>query len=66
MPITYEPAECARDCDVPDCPYTHEESWCVGVVTFETRREAEKFAAALDATEKQLSEGLDTLAKPTT
>ena len=46
--IRYEPAECMQGCTVPDCPYTHEESWFVGVVSFQTKKEAEEFAAALD------------------
>lgn len=48
MRITYEPAECVRGCMVPDCPYTHEESWFVGDVSFQTRREAEEYQGDLD------------------
>lgn len=41
--IIYEPAECDPRCDVPDCHYTHEASWFVGDVSFETKREAEEY-----------------------
>ena len=45
MEIRYEPAEC--ECDDGTCPYLHSPGWWVGVVSFETKHEAEAFLAAL-------------------
>lgn len=45
MEIRYEPAEC--ECDDATCPHLHSPGWWVGVVSFETKQEAEGFLAAL-------------------
>jgi hypothetical protein len=44
--IVYEPAEC--ECDDATCPHLHSPGWWVdGTVSFETKQEAEDYAAAL-------------------
>ena len=64
MNIIYEPAECAANCTVPDCHYLHSAGWWVGLVSFQTEAEAQEYLAELQATERQLSAGLDTLTNP--
>lgn len=60
-PIRFEPSECGPGCHVPDCPYMHGDSWFVGVVSFQTEREAREYAQKIEAREavedKQLADG---------
>ena len=43
--IRYEPAEC--ECDDSTCPHLHSGGWRVGLVSFETKLEAEAYLTAL-------------------
>lgn len=59
--IRHEPQDCATDCGVPDCHYSHGDTWWIGYVPFFTLAAAEAALAEEDETERRLTAGLDTL-----
>lgn len=38
--VYFHAAECALNCDDPQCPYTHSDSWIADGVWFDTEAEA--------------------------
>ena len=51
--IKYEPAECSKDCNIPDCHYSHGDTWFVFGIPYFTRAAAEAALTEKDAREKQ-------------